>query len=129
MGMAREWPLKQVRLIRGWTMQRNIIDRLFQSFTDLEGAINGAKRSLRMKEHISKDVLDRLDSYDDILKKQRDLAGQLCQHINNKEWDEVNRHVALINSLSAMIRDDARAILSSLSANSDNQEDVDYSFC
>ena len=110
-------------------MQKNIIERLFQSFAELEQAIDGAKTTLKQKESVSQTVLDRLDSYGGILKKQRDLAGILCQHIANHNWEEVNRHVTIINSLSAMIRDDARAILTSFSANSDQSDDEDYSFC
>lgn len=110
-------------------MQNNIIERLFQSFTELEQAIAGAKHTLQAKESVSQTVLDRLDSYGGILQRQRNLAGALCEHIANKNWEEVNRHVTLINSLSAMIRDDARAILSSFAANSDSQEDEDYTFC
>ncbi len=110
-------------------MQNNIIERLFQSFSELEQAIEGAKNTLKTKENVSKTVLNRLDSYGGILQKQRDLAGVLCEHIANKNWEEVNRHVTLINSLSAMIRDDARAILTSFSANSDTAEDEDYTFC
>ena len=110
-------------------MQQNIIERLFQSFSELEQAIDSAKATLREKESVSPTVLERLDSYGGILEKQRGLAATLCEHIANKNWEEVNRHVTLINSLSAMIRDDARAILSSFAANSDPQDDEDYTFC
>ena len=110
-------------------MQKNIIDRLFQSLTELESAINGAKATLLKNGNPALAVIERLNSYDEILQKQRNLAGELCVHINKQEWDEVNRHVSLINSLSSLIRDDARSILSSLSANSDFQEEEDYTFC
>ncbi|MCB0335200.1 MAG: hypothetical protein KDD62_02810 [Bdellovibrionales bacterium] len=102
---------------------QNIIDRLFNSFTELETAINSAKATLAKKESVPQEIIERLNSYDDILAKQRHLAETLCSHIDQGEWDEVNRHVSLINGLSAMIRDDARAILSSLALNSDPKED------
>jgi hypothetical protein len=38
----------------------------------------------------------------------------LCEAISRKNWDEVNRNVTLINGLSAMIRDDAKAILAAV---------------
>ena len=110
-------------------MQGNIIDKLFKSFNDLEEAISGARTTLGKKESIPAGVLERLDSYGGILTKQRNLASSLCEHINQGNWEEVSRHVSLINSLSAMIRDDARAILSSFALNSDAQEDEDYNFC
>lgn len=97
-------------------MQGNIIDKLFASFTDLETAIESAKKTMAEKSFVSPEIMERLRSYDTILAKQRGLAQSLCDHIDGGNWDEVSRHVSLINGLSAMIRDDARAILSSLSA-------------
>ena len=110
-------------------MQGNIIEKLFNSFNDLEEAISGARVTLAKKESIPTGVLERLDSYGGILSKQRTLATALCEHINQGNWEEVSRHVSLINSLSAMVRDDARAILSSFALNSDNQEEEEVNFC
>jgi len=111
-------------------MENSIIDRLFSSFTDLEQAIESAKVTLAKKETVPPEILERLRSYDGILAKQRELASTLCDHINKGDWDEVSRYVGLINGLSAMIRDDARAILTSLSLNSDpKQEDEEMIIC
>ncbi|MCB0334529.1 MAG: hypothetical protein KDD55_13580 [Bdellovibrionales bacterium] len=108
----------------------NIVNRLFSSFTDLEAAITSARTTLEEKGSVPEEVLRRLDSYDGILSKQRKLAQTLCEHISDGNWNEVSRHVGLINGLSAMIRDDARAILSSLSLNSDTEEtDEEIPFC
>ena len=107
----------------------NIIERLYTSFTDLEDAIHSAKATLASKAAVPKEVFERLDSYDTILLKQRQLAGELKVYISKGCWGDVSRHVNLINGLSAMIRDDARAILSSLSLNSDvprEEERVNY---
>lgn len=110
-------------------MQNNIIEKLFTSFSDLEQAINSAKATLAKKESVPQDILERLESYDGILEKQRNLATALCGHIASENWSEVTRHVSLINGLSAMIRDDARAILSSLSVESRSDEDSDLNIC
>lgn len=108
----------------------NIINRLYKSFEELETAIASAKTTLEAKKSVPKSVLERINSYDTILAKQRGLAKKLCQYINDGDWNEVARHVGLINGLSAMIRDDARAILSSLALNSDNGDDADdLHFC
>ncbi len=96
-------------------MSTNIIERLFTSFADLEKAIISAKGSLEKKRNIPDGVTERLKSYDSILAKQRDLAVKLSEHMSQGNWDEVSRHVGLINGLSAMIRDDARCILTALS--------------
>ena len=110
-------------------MQGNIIERLYASFTDLESAIESAKNTLAQKASAPEEVIKRLDSYGGILAKQRTLASQLCEHIKNSEWDEVTRMVSLINGLSAMIRDDARAILTSLAVNSDPKTDEEVTIC
>jgi hypothetical protein len=96
-------------------MTTNIIERLFNSFADLERAILSAKTSLAKKGNLPANVSARIQSYDSILAKQRALAVSLSEHMNQGNWDEVGRHVGLINGLSAMIRDDARGILSALS--------------
>jgi hypothetical protein len=75
------------------------------------------------------ELVERLNSYDGILVKQRALAVTLCEYINKGEWDEVTRHVGLINGLSALIRDDAKAILGSLSSNGDAVADDERNFC
>lgn len=99
-------------------MESNIIERLFASFTELESAINKARYTLKTREVVPDGVVRRLESYDSILAKQRSLAVALCESIAQKDWDEVNRQVTLINGLSAMIRDDAKAILEALSTES-----------
>lgn len=109
--------------------ENNIINRLFQSFTELESAILSAKETLKRKGNVPTEVIARLDSYDGILEKQKRLADELCEHIREGNWDQVSRHVGLINGLSAMIRDDARAILSSLALNSDEGEGEELNFC
>lgn len=111
-------------------MSGNIIERLFASFTELEQAIDSAKDTLARKDNVPQQIFERLQSYDGILVKQRSLALALREHMNSGNWDEVSRHVSLINGLSAMIRDDARSILSTLALNSDSpaKEDV-MNFC
>lgn len=113
--------------------QGNIIDRLFSSFTDLEQSINRARDTLVKKGNVPAEILKRIESYDGILLKQRSLANSLRSHINSGNWDEVARHVNLINGLSAMIRDDARAILSALSSANQglpvDNDDEDINYC
>jgi hypothetical protein len=96
-------------------MESNIIERLFASFTELETAISKARDTFKTRTSIPDNVIRRLESYDTILAKQRSLAVTLCEAISRKNWDEVNRNVTLINGLSAMIRDDAKAILTAVS--------------
>ena len=66
---------------------------------------------LAEKEEVPQDVLDRVQQYSDIVSKQRGLANRLRAHLTAENWEEVGRHVKLINGLSSMIRDDAQSIL------------------
>ena len=103
-------------------MESNIIERLFASFTELETAITKARNTFKSRPSIPESVVKRLESYDTILAKQRSLAVSLCEAISRKNWDEVNRNVGLMNGLSAMIRDDAKAILAAVATPEETTE-------
>lgn len=94
------------------TVNRVIIERLFDSFNELERAILSARKTLEAKAAPPVKLLDRIRNYEEILDKQRDLATSLCGHAALGNWQEVSRHIRLINGLSTLIRDDAREILS-----------------
>ena len=112
------------------TMEPKIIEKLFASFTELEGAITKARDTFKTRDSVPEGVVRRLESYDTVLAKQRTLAVALCEAIAAKDWDEVTRNVTLINGLSAMIRDDAKAILTAISTNEDGLTDDETSnFC
>lgn len=98
-------------------MTKVIIKRLFQSLAELERAIETARQTVLQKEKIPAGLLDRIVMYETILEKQRSLATSLCGHATLGNWDEVNRHVKLINGLSMMIRDDAREVMGSAERN------------
>lgn len=102
-------------------MRRLIIKRLFDSFIELDRAIQSAKLSLERRVDPPADVLERIAAYEDILDKQRSLATALCAHADRGNWDEVARHVKIINGLSTMIRDDAREVAASMKPNTSDE--------
>jgi hypothetical protein len=106
--------------------QLSIVTRLHQSFADLEKAIHGARETLSHKEHVPAHVFERLDSYDQIITRQRNLAKDLERHIQIGDMVEISRHVMIINSLSGMIIDDAKQILQSLSHTAGSDIETDY---
>lgn len=97
---------------RGNEMSEILVNKLLESFDELDRCISRTRAKLCEKQDISEDIMARVDQYSDIVSKQRDLAHGLRKFLSEQNWDEVTRHVRLINGLSAMIRDDARAILS-----------------
>jgi hypothetical protein len=108
----------------------SIVQRLYLSFIDLERAIAGARDTLSLREDVPGHVFKRLDSYDQIIARQRSLANELEHHILEGDMLEISRHVMIINSLSGMIIDDAKQILASISsfdgAGLDEDEGADW---
>lgn len=101
-------------------MHNEIIQRLMASFTSLEQAIVQAKQTLMNKPNVCPSIIQRLNSYDEVMAKQKELANNLSVLLIRQDWGEVVRHVNLINGLSAMIRDDAREILTGIKHDSNN---------
>ena len=92
-------------------MSETLVNKLLESFDELERCIEMTKDVLSQKEGVPADVVARVHQYSDIVAKQRVLAVDLRTHLSSQNWEEVGRHVRLINGLSTMIRDDAQAIL------------------
>jgi len=59
-------------------------------------------------------LLKRIASYDEMLAKQRRLADRMCDYIAAGKWDEVTRHIKLINGYSAMIHEDASSLMTGI---------------
>ena len=93
-------------------MSDSLVDKLLESFDELDRCIVVTKEVLEQKQGVPSDVIDRVNQYSQIVAKQRGLAQVLRSHLDQQNWEEVSRHVKLINGLSSMIRDDAQAILS-----------------
>lgn len=93
-------------------MSVSLVNKLLESFDELERCISVTKEVLVKKQGVPGDVVERVNQYSEIVSKQRELANELRAHIAEQNWTEVGRHVKLINGLSSMIRDDAHAILS-----------------
>lgn len=92
-------------------MSDTLVDKLLSSFDELERCISVTREVLAEKQGVPSGVMERIEQYSDIVSKQKGLALELQGHITEQNWDEVSRHVKLINGLSTMIRDDAQAIL------------------
>jgi hypothetical protein len=80
----------------------------------LGAAIKSAREKLIQRSGVAPSIMERLDSYDSILVKQRDLATQLCRHLQSGEIAEIERLVTLINGLSRFVSEDVREVLGGL---------------
>jgi len=92
-------------------MSDALLNKLLNSFDELERCINVTKKVLATKEGVPVEVQSRVAQYSSIVEKQRGLASKLKSEIDTQNWDEVGRLVKIINGLSSMIRDDAEEIL------------------
>ncbi|MCC6932600.1 MAG: hypothetical protein IT292_05030 [Deltaproteobacteria bacterium] len=91
-----------------------VINRLNDSLDELEKSIQVAKKALLSRKEVPLDLVRRVESYESIIGKQRLLSEELLTLVINAKWDDVARHVKLINGLSAMIHEDANSLLSNL---------------
>ena len=57
------------------------IEQLFSSMNGLGAAIKSAREKLIQRSGVAQSIMERLNSYDSILVKQRDLAGDAYQWI------------------------------------------------
>jgi hypothetical protein len=114
--------------VKGRVMSEFLLDKLLRSFDELDRCISVTKQVLSTKDGVPADVLKRVEQYSDIVNKQRSLADDLKSFLDREDWTEVNRHVRLINGLSAMIRDDAQAILATAQG-MESLESKDQSLC
>ena len=103
-----------------------IVERLVNSFSDLERAINGAKANLSKLDTVPAEVIARLDSYHLLIEKQSSLAKILENHVSAGNVVEIGRHIGLINGLSGMIIEDARGILSGMSDSAIETDDSSH---
>jgi hypothetical protein len=92
-------------------MSSALVGKLLQSFDELERCITLTKQVLAQKNSVPAEIVERVSKYSEVVAKQRQLAHILSERIAAQDWEEVTRHVRLINGLSSMIRDDAQAIL------------------
>ncbi len=90
------------------------IKRLFESFSELDSAIRGLRATTERNGQGNKVLDGRIRVYEEMLNKQKALALALCAYATLGNWNEVTRHIRLINGLSTMLRDDARELLSGL---------------
>ena len=104
-------------------MTLSLVDKLLESFDELERCIAHTRAVLAQKKGVPADVMNRVSQYSSIVAKQRSLADGLRDCLDQQNWEEVARHVRLINGLSSMIRDDAQAILSGTAPEFNSEKD------
>ena len=92
-----------------------LIERLTLALENLQLSINEVKNRLQCKGQLSPQLHERLDSYSKMCDMQLRFTNDIQQSLQHKDYSEVTRLTNLINGLSAMILDDIRMIIGTLS--------------
>ena len=87
-------------------------ESLHKSLEELDKAIEQTKATLISKGR--EDLVDRLEQYESISEKQRELYSDLEEALDSEKWEEVNRITTLIGELSRMLAEDAKTTLSEI---------------
>lgn len=96
-------------------MQQEIaLERLLGSINELDTAVTRVQETFSAREDIPSDVRLRLESYREIVQKQRDLWGRLQVIFNSEDREEMAQLVIKINALSTLLLDDIRSAIASL---------------
>ncbi len=92
------------------------LKKLSASLDELAFAVISAKEYLRATEPKSK-ILPRIEYYEEIVNKQRELAITLSEKVKTNEQESIARIIVIINELSYMFKQDVQEILSSPALN------------
>lgn len=88
-----------------------LISQLAQSIKSLELTIDAARECIAEKHGESHPIVIRLDNHFLSIARQKKYIQQLKQAIMRGNINEMYRIANIINSISAMIQDDAREIV------------------
>jgi len=92
----------------------DILDRLKLSIDSLEESIKSSIDRIKGGSGLPKNIIDRVFSYNDIIKAQRQSILELEIAVRANDLGTIGTLVLLINARSSLIADDARDILNAL---------------
>lgn len=101
-------------LNNGALMSQKVIDTLNQSLSQLEKAIQQTKVTISKMAKADSNIMQRLDCYVEVLKKQRILASGLDQFVKEKNWQHISKTVELIKGSSLLIQLDTQSMISEI---------------
>ena len=88
--------------------------KMLHALDKLERAIDAATSSVHNAHGADDGLLQRIASYKEILRRQRELVDQLGDASARYDWKEVSRLTNLVQGSSLLIKVDAGFILSTL---------------
>jgi hypothetical protein len=97
-------------------MSQKVIASLNHSLSQLENAILDTKAVVAKMGRTDSNLMQRLDCYVEVLKKQRILAAGLTQFVREKNWQHISRTVELIKGSSLLIQLDTQSMISEITS-------------
>lgn len=107
-------------------MSSELISKIVNALNDLETAIASAKSSVKAVDTDDSMLQARIESYEEILRRQRSLVHDLSVAMNNQDWNEVTRLGELVRGSSLLIKVDAGFILNWLKNPATARENEEY---
>jgi hypothetical protein len=92
-------------------MSSDIISKIVNALNELEVAIKSAKQSVLAVDGDDSMLKSRIESYEEILRRQRGLVHDLSVAMTNQNWPEVARLGELVRGSSLLIKVDAGFII------------------
>ena len=92
-------------------MSSDLIAKIVNALNELESAIRSAKDSVKGVDTDDAMLMTRIESYEEILRRQRELVHELSVAMHNQDWPEVSRLGELVRGSSLLIKVDAGFIL------------------
>jgi len=92
-------------------MSSNVVSKIVSALNELEQAIHSARSSVKDVDTDDAMLQARIDSYQEILRRQRELVHDLSVAMDKKDWTEVVRLGELVRGSSLLIKVDAGFIL------------------
>jgi hypothetical protein len=95
-------------------IKNDLLGRLTQAVSTLEMVIISSTESIKAKGNFSNDAFERLDSYMQIVNRQKRELPLLAIHMANNDLQKVEASCKRIAALSKLVRDDAKEFMSVL---------------
>jgi chromosome segregation ATPase len=107
-------------------MSTELISKIVNALDELEGALATAKDSIKSIDTDDSMIKVRIESYQEILRRQRTLVHDLSVAMHTQNWGEVSRLGELVRGSSLMIKVDAGYILNWLKNPADIKDTEEY---
>lgn len=107
-------------------MSTDLISKIVNALDELEGALGAAKSSIAAVDSEDSMLKVRIESYEEILRRQRGLVHDLSVAMTTQNWGEVSRLGELVRGSSLMIKVDAGFILNWLKNPAEIKDTEEY---